>query len=265
MLIEAKEVAVDGHIATDVCIVGAGPAGLTLASSLDGCGFRVAVVEAGGEAGPPRGLVDGRVTASSTDFEAPPMMFDRLGGGANEWIVRLPWHRRGVRMLPLAPIDFEARPWIENSGWPFPYGELEPYYRRAQRLLDLAPRGDAPGDWEGDGATRCRWRTVVSPPPWSGSPARGCSPNNSSANCATHPTSRCASGLTSVSSKGPADRVEWAELDVTPSGRIRVDARVFVLAAGGIETRGCCWRREIARPTATATMWSGGTTWTTIA
>ncbi len=35
--------------------------------------------------------------------------------------------------------------------------------------------------------------------------------------------------------KGPADRVEWAELDVTPSGRIRVDARVFVLAAGGIE------------------------------
>jgi hypothetical protein len=37
----------------------------------------------------------------------------------------------------LDEIDFEARPWIENSGWPISKRDLLPYYERSQLLLEL--------------------------------------------------------------------------------------------------------------------------------
>jgi choline dehydrogenase-like flavoprotein len=235
MLIEGLGATLDGRIDTDVCIIGAGPAGLTLASGLDGRRFRVAVVEAGGEPGPPLGLVDGRVTSSSTDFQAPPMMLDRLGGGANEWIVRLPWHRRGVRMLPLAPIDFESRPWIDHSGWPFGYSELEPYYGRSQTLLGLARRGDGPSTWEDHNAPRLALEDHGFTTSMERFPRANVFTEQvvqqlrASRNVTVHLGARVGA------LKGSADQVGWAELDLAPGTRIRVDARVFVLAAGGIE------------------------------
>ncbi len=235
MLIEILEGSLDGCIDTDVCIVGAGPAGLALASSLDGCGFRVAVVEAGGEPGPPLGLVDGRVTASSTDFEAPPMMRDRLGGGANEWIVRLPWHRRGVRMLPLAPIDFESRPWIDHSGWPFGHSELEPYYRRAQGLLGLAPRADDPSAWEDERAPRLSLEDHGFTTSMERFPRARVFTEQVVTQLRESRNITVYLGARVGALEGTADHVERAELDVASGTRIRVHARVFVLAAGGIE------------------------------
>jgi choline dehydrogenase-like flavoprotein len=38
---------------------------------------------------------------------------------------------------PYDAIDFEERPWVPNSGWPITRAELDPYYARAQPLLDL--------------------------------------------------------------------------------------------------------------------------------
>lgn len=133
------------EIVTDLCIVGAGPAGINIAHELVGSGIQVCLLEAGGADVVPRvqrqsrGESDGdpihllhqsRVRA----FGGTLRHRDILGDGG--WAVR-----------PLDPIDFEARPGILDSGWPFEREHLEPYYARAQRLCAL-PAGDAPaGSW----------------------------------------------------------------------------------------------------------------------
>ncbi|MBW4430265.1 MAG: hypothetical protein KME28_00440, partial [Pelatocladus maniniholoensis HA4357-MV3] len=51
-----------------------------------------------------------------------------LGGNTNVW---QSWCR------PLDEIDFEYRPWVPYSGWPFTKQELIPYYNRAQQVCQL--------------------------------------------------------------------------------------------------------------------------------
>lgn len=53
-----------------------------------------------------------------------------LGGTTNHW---------GGHCAPMAAIDFERRPWIEHSGWPFGLDELAPYYARAHDVLEIGP------------------------------------------------------------------------------------------------------------------------------
>ena len=62
-----------------------------------------------------------------------------LGGGTNHW---------GGWCRPMDAIDFEARPWMPHSGWPFPRTALDPYYPKAQSLVEAGPwiydqKGDA--------------------------------------------------------------------------------------------------------------------------
>ena len=47
MLIDARTVAKDDTVSTHVCIIGAGPAGITLAKELMGQDFKVTILESG--------------------------------------------------------------------------------------------------------------------------------------------------------------------------------------------------------------------------
>lgn len=148
VLVDSDALPTGTDVSADVVIVGAGPAGVTLARALDGSGLDVIVLEAGGAPGRPRGVNQERVVAGDTDFEAPRAFTPRFGGGANEWIVRLPWMRRGVRLVPLSPVDLEIRPWVPNSGWPLEWSELERYYHRAHDFLGLGSLRTDVGSWE---------------------------------------------------------------------------------------------------------------------
>src|SRR5690606_13224807 len=53
-----------------------------------------------------------------------------FGGSTNHWVG---W------CTPLDASDFEPKPWLPHSGWPFPRSELEPHYERAQRVCELGP------------------------------------------------------------------------------------------------------------------------------
>jgi choline dehydrogenase-like flavoprotein len=46
---------------------------------------------------------------------------------------------------PLDPVDFEVRPGIRYSGWPFNRAHLDPYYTHAQALCQLGPFDYDPG------------------------------------------------------------------------------------------------------------------------
>lgn len=124
MICDAHEVPEDARIDADVAIVGAGPAGITLALELAGSGLAVVLVEGGG----PAERFHGEVAAPDRH---PPLTLYRgrgLGGTSALW---------GGRCVPFDPVDFEARPHVPWSGWPFGAGELAPWYERAAKWCEI--------------------------------------------------------------------------------------------------------------------------------
>ncbi|MCF3641810.1 GMC family oxidoreductase [Rhizobium sp. TRM95111] len=115
----------------DICVIGAGPSGLTLASQLAASKLSVCVLESGGNGGSPS-TYDHR-PAETTGLPYAALSTSRLRGvgGSTQ---RFGW---GGLCKPLDPPDFEERPWVENSGWPFDLNHLRPYYERASATLGV--------------------------------------------------------------------------------------------------------------------------------
>jgi len=132
----------------DVCIVGAGPAGLTVASELAVCGISVVLLESGGPQCDPalqelnEGSVRGDAYAGlrATRNRA-------LGGTAHLW--NTPYEGGvGAKYVPLDSWDFDPREADELPGWPLDYATLEHYYRIAQARCGLGPFSYDAGGWE---------------------------------------------------------------------------------------------------------------------
>jgi choline dehydrogenase-like flavoprotein len=115
----------------DLCIVGAGAAGITIAREFVDHPVRVVLIESGGRtfAHRPQFLYRGE-NVGTANYPTTHSRFRMFGGSTTRW---------GGQCRPLDPIDFEARPWIAHSGWPFPYAHLEPWYRRACEVCNLGP------------------------------------------------------------------------------------------------------------------------------
>lgn len=235
VIIDARSMASNAEIAADLCIVGAGPAGISIALALADSHIRVALLERGGAPGHPRGGDGGAVATSSGDFAVPPRFFARFGGAANEWIVRLPWQQRGVRLLPLSPGDFEHRSWVPHSGWPIGWSDVERYYRLAHQRWGLGPFDYDPARWD-----------APSPLPF-GLESHGFTASmeqfgrpsyfkrwarerlRRSANVAVYEHAPVGA------LQGGPDRVERAEIDSLARARLSVVARAYVVAGGGFE------------------------------
>ena len=113
----------------DVCIVGAGAAGICLAVELNRLGKRVLLLEGGG----PEIESESQDPYRSEIVGLPHMgihngRFRSHGGSTAKW---------GGQILELDDIDFEKRDWIPGSGWPLKKEELSPYYDRAIRIEGL--------------------------------------------------------------------------------------------------------------------------------
>lgn len=118
--------------AFDLCVVGAGPCGLSLALEAAELGLRVLVLEAGG--GSPR--VSGAVLRGSplaTVLEpashAPVSETTSSAVGGTSWL----W---GGRCVPFEPVDFEVRDFVPGSGWPITQADVAPWQERAAAHLD---------------------------------------------------------------------------------------------------------------------------------
>jgi choline dehydrogenase-like flavoprotein len=128
-LIDVNELDSNSRITADICIVGAGAAGITLASELDGASQTVCLIESGsyGPDEETQSLCDIEVVGYPVreNFMSRARYF---GGTCNLW---------AGRSMKLTELDLDRREWIPHSGWPIPYAELQRYYGKAEKILQL--------------------------------------------------------------------------------------------------------------------------------
>lgn len=139
MLIDALKIERNSTLDTDICIIGAGAAGIILALEFADQPFRVCVLESGGLdfAEETQSLYDG------TNIGLPyfPLQTARLryfGGTTNHW---------GGNCWPFQEMDFERCEWIPHSGWPFSKAVINPFYIRAFKLCQLQHYEWSPAFW----------------------------------------------------------------------------------------------------------------------
>lgn len=115
----------------DVCIAGAGVAGITLARDLARRGKRVLLLEAGGrEASDLSQDVYRGDNVGRSYFDLDVTRLRYFGGTSNHW---------GGMCRPLDASDFAPHDHIDGSGWPIDLTDLDPYLTEALRILELSP------------------------------------------------------------------------------------------------------------------------------
>lgn len=162
MLIDSSAEPVDELLEFDVCVVGSGPAGLTLAREMARGGQRVCILESGG-----KNLAENTQDLNSAHVESEhgyreqPLRDGRrrqLGGSANLWNHELRGEsEQYIRYVQLDETDLEPRDWVPESGWPMTRNELQPYYDQAAAVCGIAPFRNGAEDWKTDGKTP--WQT----------------------------------------------------------------------------------------------------------
>lgn len=138
MLIDARTLLTRETIVTEVCIVGTGPAGMTLAHELIGQDFRVCLLESGGfePDKETQSLCSGE-TVGDPYSELDILRRRQFGGTTNDWCVQIGSGQTGVRHVPLDQIDFEKRDWL-------PYSFAEEIARAGLGQLQIELDGETP-------------------------------------------------------------------------------------------------------------------------
>ena len=233
MIDSADNIVRGAVLRADICIVGGGPAGISLAMHVARYGKSILLLESGGlkPDDAVQALNQGEVVDGA--LHSPPDTYRPrvLGGGTTIW---------GGRCVPFDPIDFESRAWIPHSGWPIGYQEVEQYYPAANALCEA-------GEYEYD--ARLAVRGGMRPLLRGFAPAHFDIDRIERFSCPTNFGARYRAQLQAAANVRVLIRATVTHLQVSPDG-VRIDrlhgrnhndmhfsvtADQFVLAMGGME------------------------------
>ena len=230
-IVSSRTVSAAEPLRTDVCIIGSGAAGLTIARQLDGSRLDALVLEAGGFTRDPDSEQDvfHIEQLGHPALNPEPSRGRAFGGSTSLWFGRI---------ATLDRIDFATREWVPHSGWPISYEEMQPWIEHAATVLEV-PNFDRidPDRW-GPNRTiesvRSIGGTEVGVFLWAGAREMG-----------THhrqqlERSRNVRLLLDTTVTELVENSAGTAIDCLhardPSGReLHVQAAIYVLAAGGIE------------------------------
>lgn len=233
MIDDAKTTRPGTELTADICIVGAGAAGITLALELIGSGKSVLVLESGGMK--PEDSAQALYTGETTDeaLHPPPDKYRvrTFGGSTTIW---------GGRCMPLDPIDFEARDYLPHSGWPIRYDDLAPFYPRANELVEAGkfaytaetaydgPVPPAIRGFDSDKVSQNRLERFSLPTNFAAS-------HGDKLAAATNVRVLLHANCTGIRLTADGTAVDHLDVAVLDGPRFTVKAREVVLATGGLE------------------------------
>jgi len=230
VIIDYLDRSIPDDVQADLCIVGAGPAGIAIARAFLGTATRVCLLEGGGLAGEDRSqsLYDGE-SVGDLPFDAGTSRMRVFGGSCTLW---------GGGCIPFADSDLEPRDWVPDSGWPLRYADLAPWYERARDFCRIDPvHRFGPGAFDG-------------PPPrrpldldpealanfvFARSPITFGEAYRDELHAAPNITVLLHANVMELEATHDAGQVTGARIGTLDGRRGRVFARHYVLAAGGIE------------------------------
>jgi choline dehydrogenase-like flavoprotein len=214
---------------SDICIVGTGPAGITLAKELIDSGLKVVILESGDFQFDPdtQNLYAGDIVENLPPVPLDVSRLRYFGGTSNHW--------EGV-CGPFDQIDFRARDWIPNSGWPLTRGELDPFYKKAQQLIGLGPYEYRSSAWSNE-----NWDlfdiagTDIAHAMRQSNPQRFGPVYQKGLEKAENVHVILHANLTGVRTNEAFDHVTAVEATALGGKSITIDAKNVVLACGGVE------------------------------
>lgn len=229
VLIDLRNITDDRVLQFDVCIAGAGAAGITLASQLADAGISVGLLESGG-----------------VEFDALTQLLNEV---ENVGIPRLPAITRRLRYFGgttnhwtgkcgrLDSMDMAARDWVPDSGWPITRQDLDPFYDLAEEVLDLGPLMSGPrlASHFDVPVTRIDESLVefyswqLSAPTRFGKKYRALTDSTSKVMVITY------ANVVDIQTNTSASHVEGLAIRTLNGRQATVKARYYVLACGGIE------------------------------
>jgi choline dehydrogenase-like flavoprotein len=233
MFIDARSLPSGTTVAADICVVGAGAAGLTIAREFAGRAIKVCLLESGGL----RFRWDVQSLYRGANIGLPYFGLDvcqlrYFGGNTNAW---------GGWCRPLDAIDFKARPWVPDSGWPISRAELESHYEAAHAVCQLPTADYAAQSWcrrlhRGNVRLLAFDPRRIEPSVYQFSPpTRFGRLYRSAVGAAANLHCFLNANVLKVRADGDARSVTHLEVGTLAGNRFAVTASLFVLAAGGIE------------------------------
>ena len=232
MLRDAREIENDKTLVYDLCIVGAGMAGIALAQRFIGDSYRVCVLESGGLTfdRAAQALAGGENVGHGY-FPLDETRLRRFGGTAGWW---------AGECRPLdAETDFAARLWLDHPGWPITGDELAPYYSRAEAACGLGPGQFDPAEswFKAAGCERLDLDTrhFVTRIFKYCRPARFLKVGAANLQSAPNIEIFLNATVTSIATDADGRFVRSVRALSAPERKFAVEAAVVVLAAGGIE------------------------------
>ncbi|HEY6977248.1 MAG TPA: GMC family oxidoreductase [Chitinophagaceae bacterium] len=129
MHVDARKLENNSSIEGDICIVGAGAAGISMALEWMNTSYKVILLEGGGFEYDERvqELYAGKTTGQRY-FPLKSIRLHYFGGTTGHWAG---W------CAEFDEIDFKKRDWIPGSGWPITLKNVKPFYPRAQEYVEV--------------------------------------------------------------------------------------------------------------------------------
>jgi choline dehydrogenase-like flavoprotein len=229
MIEDFREYPENASIHADICIIGAGAAGITIANELANSSLQVCVVESGGfEYEFDTQDLYQVENIGIARYPAIAMRLRYFGGTTNHW---------DGRCSPLNKIDFEQRSWVPYSGWPITSNDLEPFYRRAVAICDLGDFNygsgvldefDIPNPELDPEKLDCQvWK--FSPPTRFGGKYREILDKSYNIKVLLH------ANVTNIQACAAATCIEHVDISTLAGKKGKIIAKRFILCCGGIE------------------------------
>ena len=234
MLEDGRLIDNDTVIVGDICILGAGAAGISIAHEFLEGNHKVILIESGG-----LDFDDATQALYDGEDESLGMGDSRsryFGGSTNCW--------HGV-CGPLDNADFATKEWVPESGWPISRKDLIPYYEKASTLLGIGPfKQFLDMDWDRNIFPGQFFKNLKSlDSKISGAPFRRSVDPNLRFGSTFLPVLKKAknihvflnSNVVELSSNESGGRISAVQIATLSGKKFKVKAKKYVLALGGIE------------------------------